>query len=256
MNVRPRVIPCLLLDKTSLVKTVKFKSPSYVGDPANTVRIFNELEVDELCILDISATRNRRPPNWELLEEIASEAFMPLSYGGGVRDTETAGRLLRIGFEKVIINTAAVESPDVVGRAAAAYGSQAIIVSIDARKKLLGGYDVVVAGATRSAGTTPLDAAIAAERAGAGEILLTSVDREGTWRGFDLDLVRSVTRRVRIPVIANGGAGDVSHIGQAIHAGGAQAVALGSMVVYQGRDLGVLVNFPESDALERELRSR
>src|SRR5262249_34851547 len=141
---RPRVIPCLLLKRASLVKTVKFKSPAYIGDAVNTVRIFNELEVDELCILDITATPEGRSPNWELLTEVASEAFMPLSYGGGVKDVETVGRLLRIGFEKVIINTAAFDRPELVRRAADAYGSQAIIVSIDAKRKLLGRYETFV----------------------------------------------------------------------------------------------------------------
>lgn len=254
MNLRPRVIPCLLLDGTSLVKTVRFKTPAYIGDPANTVRIFNELEVDELCILDITATARSREPNWDLLTEVASEAFMPLSYGGGVRDVAMVGRLLRIGFEKVVLNTAAHDRPDLVRRAADAYGSQAIVVSIDARKKLFRGYEVVVASGTRRTSQEPVEAAIAAQRAGAGEILLTAIDREGTWAGFDVDLTLSVTRRVSVPVIANGGAGNVEHIGDAIHRGGASGVAVGSMVVFQGKDLGVLVNFPEPADLTRVLR--
>ena len=254
MNLRARVIPCLLLDRSSLVKTVRFKTPSYIGDPANTVRIFNELEVDELCILDISATAQRRAPNWDLLTEVASEAFMPLSYGGGVTDVATVGRLLRLGFEKVIINTKAHESRDLIRRAADAYGSQAIVVSIDVRKKLFRGYEVMVASGSRGISGTPVEVAIAAERAGAGELLLTAIDREGTWTGFDVELTASVTRSVSIPVIANGGAGTVEHIGEAVHRGGASGVALGSMVVYQGKDLGVLVNFPDPADLGRVLR--
>jgi cyclase len=254
VKLRSRVIPCLLLDRASLVKTVRFKSPSYIGDPANTVRIFNELEVDELCILDISATTQGREPSWDLLTEVASEAFMPLSYGGGVRDVATVGRLLRIGFEKVIINTAAHERPDLIRRAADAYGSQAIVVSIDVRRKLFGRYEVVVASGTRGTGVDPVEAAVVAARAGAGELLLTAIDREGTWTGLDVELITSVTRRVSIPVIANGGAGTLEHIGDAVHRGGASAVALGSMVVYQGKDLGVLVNFPDDADLSRTLR--
>ena len=254
MKLRARVIPCLLLDRASLVKTVKFKTPGYIGDPANTVRIFNELEVDELCLLDISATNQHREPNWDLLTEVASEAFMPLSYGGGVKDVEMVGRLLRIGFEKVILNTAANTNPDLVRRAADAFGSQAIIVSIDVRRKFLGRYEVMVASGTKATSRDPVEAAIAAERAGAGEILLTAIDREGTWTGFDVELTRSVTQRVRVPVIANGGAGSLAHIGEAIDRGGASAVALGSMVVYQGQDLGVLVNFPDAPDLARVLR--
>lgn len=254
MKLRSRVIPCLLLDGTSLVKTVRFKAPGYIGDPANTVRIFNELEVDELCILDITATAQRREPSWDLLTEVASEAFMPLSYGGGVRDVATVGRLLRIGFEKVIMNTAAHDQPDLIRRAADAYGSQAIVVSIDARKRMLRGYEVVVAGGSRRTSHDPVEAALAAQRAGAGEILLTAIDREGTWSGLDVDLTSSVTRRVSVPVIANGGAGSVEHIGEAVDRGGASGVAVGSMVVYQGKDLGVLVNFPDPADLARVLR--
>lgn len=254
MSVRTRLIPTLLLDDGGLVKTVKFKEGTYVGDPANTVRIFNELEVDELCILDIHATRQRRAPSWDLLTELASEAFMPLSYGGGVRDVETVGKLLRTGFEKVIINTAAVDRPDLVRRASDAYGTQAIIVSIDVRRKILGRYEVMVESGSRGTGMDPVEAAQRAQDLGAGEILLTAIDREGTWSGLDTKLIAQVTRKVTIPVIAHGGAGTVEHIGEAVHDGGASAVALGSMVVFQGKDLGVLVNFPDQAELKRAIR--
>jgi cyclase len=254
MSVRTRVIPTLLLDDGGLVKTVKFKDGTYVGDPANTVRIFNELEVDELCILDIRATKQRRAPSWDLLTELASEAFMPLSYGGGVRDVETVGKLLRTGFEKVIVNTSAFDRPELVRKASDAYGSQAIIVSIDVRRKLLGRYEVMVESGTRGTGKDPVEAALRAQDLGAGEILLTAIDREGTWSGLDTALVAQVTKRVTIPVIAHGGAGTVQHIGDAVHKGGASAVALGSMVVFQGKDLGVLVNFPDHAELKRAIR--
>lgn len=248
---RVRIIPCLLLDGSSLVKTVRFRNPTYIGDPVNTVRIFNELEVDELCLLDIRATKLRRPPNFQLLEEIASEAFMPLSYGGGVRDWETVGRLLRIGFEKVVINTALRDGPDVVRRAADAFGKQAVVASIDVKKKLLGRYEVMVECAERGTSEEPVRWAQRAEELGAGEILLTAIDREGTWDGFDTALISNVTRAVSIPVIAHGGAGGVRDIGEAVHRGRASAVALGSMVVFQQKDLGVLVSFPESAELDR-----
>jgi cyclase len=249
-RVRVRIIPCLLLDGSSLVKTVRFREAAYIGDPANTVRIFNELEVDELCVLDIRATKERREPSYALLEEIASEAFMPLSYGGGVRDVETVGRLLRIGFEKVVVNTALRDTPQVVRRAADAYGSQAIVASIDVRKKFLGRYEVMVEGGSRATGDDPVTWARRAEQLGAGEILLTAIDREGTWTGFDTALVSAVTRSVSVPVIAHGGAGSVRDIGDAVRVGGASAVALGSMVVFQGKDLGVLVSFPEPGDLD------
>ena len=253
---RARVIPCLLLDGTTLLKTVKFGAPTYIGDPVNTVRIFNELEVDELCLLDVAATRERRPPNFDVLAEVASEAFMPLCYGGGVRDVETAGKLLRIGFEKVVLNSAAVERPRLVTEVAEAFGRQAVIVSIDARKKLLRGYEVVTASATRKTGLDPVEWAARAADLGAGELLITAVDREGTWSGYDTQLIAQVTRKVSVPVIANGGAGRVEHLAEAVFEGGAAAVALGSMVVFQGKDLGVLVNFPDRAELRRVLKDR
>jgi len=249
MGLRVRIIPCLLLDGSSLVKTVRFRNPVYIGDPVNTVRIFNELEVDELCLLDIRATKERRPPNFELLEEIASEAYMPLSYGGGIRDADTVGSLLRSGFEKVVINTALLDAPDVIGQAARAYGKQSVVASIDVRKKLFGRQEVLVEAGSRTASADPVAWARRADDLGAGEILLTSIDREGTWSGFDAALISSIARAVSVPVIANGGAGSVGDVGEAVRAG-ASAVALGSMVVFQGKDLGVLVNFPEPADLD------
>ncbi|MCC6338259.1 MAG: imidazole glycerol phosphate synthase subunit HisF [Myxococcales bacterium] len=254
MSSRPRVIPCLLLDGASLVKTVRFQGGVYIGDPANTVRIFNELEVDELCVLDTSATRQGRPPNLELLRELATEAFMPLSYGGGLRSLDTCAELLRMGFEKVVLNSAAVERPALIGEAARQFGNQAVVISIDVRRKLLGRYEVMTVSGTRRGQLEPSEWAARAADAGAGEILLTAIDREGTWSGYDLELVRQVSRRVSVPVIANGGAGSVGHLAAAIRAG-ASAVAVGSMVVFQGEGLGVLVNFPDQHELRSALRT-
>lgn len=250
---RTRVIPVLLLRGESLVKTVRFGRFTYVGDPCNTVRIFNELEVDELCVLDISATREGREPNLALLADMANECFMPLSYGGGIRSFEHAAALFRLGVEKVILNTGAIEHPEVVGRIARYYGSQAVIVAIDVKLRRLGGYQVSSRSATVLHRRDPVEWAREVERLGAGEILLTSVDREGTWNGFDVELTARVSDAVRIPVIAHGGGGTVEHIGQVVRRGGASAVGLGSMVVYQKRGMGVLVNFPDRDQLAREI---
>ncbi len=255
MSVRPRAIPCLLLDDGGLVKTVRFKAPVYVGDPANTVRIFNELEVDELCVLDIGATRRNSTPDLRTLEELASEAFMPLAVGGGIRSVQTARDLLRMGYEKVVLNTGAIEQPGLIERISGEFGAQAVIGSIDVRKKLFGRYEVVSTAAARPTGKNPVEWARALERSGCGELLLTSIDQEGTWRGYDLDLVHQVAAAVRIPVIANGGAGRVDHIRDALRVG-ASAVALGSMVVFQGEGLGVLVNFPDRDLLRDALLAR
>lgn len=252
MSVIARVIPCLLLDRGSLVKTVRFRGKTYIGDPANTIRIFNELEVDELCIFDISATRDQREPDLALLEDLAGEAFMPLCYGGGVRSVETVRRLLRIGFEKVAINSHALSDPFVFRRAADAFGSQALVAAIDVkRSRLRRRYEVVTHGATRRSGRDVRGWAREVVERGAGEILLTSVDREGTWAGYDNDLVAQVAREVSVPVIAHGGAGGLGDIRSAIRTGGAAAVALGSMVVFQQKGHGVLVNFPERSDLDQ-----
>lgn len=246
---RTRVIPCLLLRDESLVKSAKFKTYNYIGDPINTVRIFNELEVDELVFLDITASREGKKPNFRILEQIADECFMPLAYGGGLSDIEDIGRIFAIGFEKVVVNSHAVVDPAFVTRLADKFGSQSIIGSIDARKNLWGRYEVFTHGGSRKCGKNPVDWALELERLGAGELLVTSIDQDGTWNGYDIKLVESVTSRVHVPVIANGGAGTLRHIGDVVEKGGASAAAVGSMVVFQGKDLGVLVNFPDRKEL-------
>ena len=250
---RPRVIPCLLLRGESLVKTVNFGKYGYIGDPLNTCRIFNELEVDELVFLDITASRERRAPNFTILQEIANECFMPLSYGGGIQDVNTAEIIFRIGFEKIVLNTAPFDDPDLIARLARAFGSQSVIAAIDVKRNLFGKYQVRSLSGTVNQKQHPVDWAREMEARGAGEILLTSIDLEGTWKGFDLDLIRIVADAVRIPVIGHGGCGAVEHISSAIHQGRASAVALGSMVVYQKKGLGVLVSFPDQDELRRAL---
>lgn len=254
MNVlRTRIIPALLLRNESLVKTVRFGKFTYVGDPANTVRIFNELEVDELLILDITASREERSPNLKVLADIADECFMPLGYGGGVCSLDQAKAVFDIGFEKIAINTHASEDPGLIGEIAARYGSQAVIASIDVKTALFGGQTVRILGGKRNTGRDPVAWGKEAESMGAGEILLTSIDREGTWEGFDLDLVKRVTDAVSIPVIAHGGAGSIDHIRQVVKEAHASAVALGSMVVFQKKGMGVLVGFPDQKELQEVL---
>lgn len=250
---RTRIIPALLLRNESLVKTVRFSKFTYVGDPCNTVRIFNELEVDELLFLDITATRERRSANLRVLGDIANECFMPLAYGGGVRTFQDAKAILQIGFEKVAINSYAVESPSIISQLADHYGSQAVIASIDVKKSYWGRYQVLKCSGRRRTQHDPVSWAKELESLGAGEILLTSIDREGTWEGFDLELVKSVTEAVNIPVIAHGGAGTIEHIGAVVKQAGASAVALGSMVVFQKKGMGVLVNFPDESSLKKAL---
>lgn len=250
---RTRVIPVLLTRGGSLVKTVQFGRFTYVGDPCNTVRIFNELEVDELCVLDITATREGRSPDLALLGDLASECFMPLAYGGGIRSLTDAERIFKIGIEKVVINSAAINRPELIREIATPFGSQAVVVSIDVGRDLLGHAVVRSHAGTRARGLKPVDWARKAEAMGAGEILLTSIEREGTWSGFDLGLVREVADAVSIPVVAHGGAGSVADIGRAVREGHASAVALGSLVVFQKKGMGVLVNFPDPAELQKVL---
>lgn len=246
---RPRVIPCLLLKGQGLVKTIKFKKPQYVGDPINVVRIFNDKEVDELVILDIDATREGRRPNFALIESIAGEAFMPMGYGGGIRSLDDIRLLFRLGVEKVIINSYALENPAFIGMATEIAGGQSVVVSLDVRKNFWGNYEVFTRGGRNKAAGEPLALARRLEELGAGEILLNSIDRDGAMKGYDTDLVREIAAVLEIPLIACGGAGKPGDFAAAVQAGAA-AVAAGSMFVFHGRQRAVLISYPE----ERELR--
>lgn len=246
---RTRIIPALLLRDESLVKTVRFNKFTYVGDPCNTVRIFNELEVDELLFLDITATREDRGPNLKILGDIADECFMPLGYGGGIRALNDAKSVFDIGFEKVAVNSSVVETPRLVTEIAEQYGSQAVIVSIDVKRDLRGRNTVRTHSGRKATGLDPVAWAKEMESRGAGEILITSIDREGTWEGFDLELVGNVVNAVSIPVIAHGGGGSAEDVAKVVRQAHASAVALGSMVVFQKKGMGVLVNFPEKGLL-------
>ncbi len=249
--IKTRIIPCLQLIDESLVKTIKFSNPKYIGDPINTVRIFNELEVDELCFIDIRASKKGISPNFKILKEIANECFMPLSYGGGLIDLNTIKKIFNIGFEKVIINTAAHENPSFISEVANHFGNQSIIASIDVKKNFFNKYRVYTCDGTKKTKLNPIEWAKELQSLGAGELLVTSIDRDGTWTGYDIDLLKKITSSVNIPVIANGGAGDINHIISAKNEGNASAIALGSMVVYQGKDLGVLINFPSKEKLNK-----
>lgn len=248
-----RVMPCLLLRGAALVKTIQFRNPNYVGAPVNAVRIYNEKEVDELIFLDITATADGKRPPLKLLSEIASECFMPVAYGGGLRRMEDVDAVLSLGVEKVAINSHAVAEPGFVTRVAEKYGSQAVVISVDVRRTLFGRYEVWTEGGRKATGLEPVAWAREMEKAGAGEILLTSIDRDGTGKGYDVELLKRVTSAVTIPVVASGGAGRVEDCGIAIREGGASAAALGSMAVYYGRNRAVLINFPTREELDRVL---
>jgi len=246
----PRVIPTLLLRGAGLVKTERFARPVYLGDPINVIRIFNDKEVDELVLLDITATLAGKEPNFKLLAEVAGECFMPLGYGGGVTTIDQIGQLLSLGIEKVVLNSAAAARPQLVREAATRYGGSTIVVSIDVKRTLLHGNRVFARSGTRNTGKDPVAYARAMEELGAGELLLTSVDRDGTMKGYDLVLIRSVTEAVGIPVVASGGAGSIGDLRRAVVTGGASAAAAGAIFVFQGPHRGVLISFPRRGELD------
>jgi cyclase len=242
---RSRVIPCLLLRGNGLVKTRRFKDPVYIGDPVNAIRIFSEKEVDELVILDIDASRLGREPHYALVEEMAGEAFMPVAYGGGIRDIEQVKRLIRCGIEKVVINSSATASLQVIRDSVATFGSQAVVGAVDVKRTLFGGYRVMSHSATVEVPVSVAHHVRALVEAGVGEILLNSIDRDGTMEGYDLALIREVAGSVTVPVVACGGAGTTEHLREAIRSGGATAVAAGSMFVFHGKHRAVLISYPK-----------
>ncbi len=249
---RIRVIPSLLLSGDGLVKTARFQKPVYVGDPINTVKIFNEKEVDEIAILDIGASRHGSEPKFEKIAEIAGECFMPMAYGGGITSVAQIRRILLSGVEKVILNSSVFRQPELIRAAADQFGSQSIVVSIDARKGWFGRYQTRSHSGTVRQKPDPTVAAVAAVQQGAGEILLNSIDRDGTYLGYDIELLSRVTSAVPVPVIASGGAGKVDDFLRAVRDGGAAAVSAGSMFVFHGVHRAVLVNFPSESVLREQ----
>ncbi|MFY0640147.1 MAG: imidazole glycerol phosphate synthase subunit HisF [Bermanella sp.] len=247
---RTRVIPILLLQNGGLVKGERFKKHKYVGDPINAVRIFNEKEVDELAFIDISATSQGRDPDYELIEDVATEAFMPIAYGGGITRVEQVERLFRCGVEKVIINSAFHYDPELIRRCSAIAGSQSIAISIDVKKSLLGRYEVFTHNGSKKTGIDPVTYAKQAEDMGAGELVVTAIDREGTNKGYDSELIALITDAVNIPVVAQGGAGSLSDIKHVVDEGHASAAAAGSFFTFHGKHKAVLLTYPAYSDLE------
>jgi len=246
---RTRVIPCLLLKNRGLVKTISFADPKYVGDPINAVRIFNEMEVDELILLDIEASKNGTPPDFELVQDIISEAFMPIAYGGGIRRAEEAQRLVSLGVEKVVVNSAALRNRSLVHEISEKLGASSTVVAVDVKKDWLGRYRVYDAPAGKTTDQDPLTYIREAITGGAGEIFVNDVAREGTGKGYDIDLIRTLAPEISVPLIVCGGAGMLEHFRKAADAG-ASAVAAGSMFVYMGRHRAVMINYPPQRTLE------
>ncbi|KAB5488842.1 MULTISPECIES: AglZ/HisF2 family acetamidino modification protein [Flagellimonas] len=237
-----RIIPCLLLRNNGLVKTIKFKKSTYIGDPINAVKIFNEKEVDELVFLDIDATRNKQEPSYQLIQDIASECFMPFCYGGGVKNVEQIRRLIASGAEKVAINSAAFHNPKLISDAANLFGSSTIVVSVDYKKNLFGKQMVFVEGGRKSTKIDPVSYAIQMEELGAGELFLNCIERDGTMEGYDVEMVQRIADAVTIPVIACGGANDLQDFKKVLQIEGVSAAA-GSKFVFQGKKRGVLISY-------------
>ena len=249
-----RVIPCLLLSGGGLVKTQKFAKPKYVGDPINAVRIFNEKEVDELMVLDIDASKERRGPDFDLIEQLAGECFMPLCYGGGIRTAEDARTLFKLGVEKVALQSAVFRTPSIVREIADRAGEQAVVVSIDVKRNWLGKPMLHSASGEKLSHKDWREAVREAVALGAGEILFNAVDRDGTLAGIDADLIREASKIADVPLIAIGGVGSLADMGAAIKAG-ASAVAAGAYFVFQGPHRAVLITYPRYDELSDLWRS-
>jgi cyclase len=249
---RTRVIPCLLLKNAGLVKTVKFKNSTYVGDPINAVKIFNDSGVDELVFLDITATIDKKEPDYRRIGEIAGECFMPLAYGGGIRSIESIRKIFALGIEKVIINSYALENRHFINQAASVYGNQSIVVAMDVKRSILGKYEIFSYNGTKNMHVDAIDHAKQMEAFGAGESFVHSIDRDGTMKGFDLELIGKIGPAVRVPVIACGGAGKTEDLKKAVEAG-ASAVCAGSLFVFHGPHRAVLINFPTEAELEKIL---
>lgn len=244
-----RVIPCLLLKNDGLVKSVKFNNPTYVGDPINAVKIFNDKEVDELLFIDIDASKNGKEPNFSLISRISCEAFMPFGYGGGITHIDHVKKLTRLGVEKVSLNAFAQKNPDFITQASEIAGSQSVVASVDVKKDLLGRYRVYDYIRKKTTAFDPVEYAMLMEQKGAGEILLNSVDRDGTFSGYDTELIKKVAKAVRVPVVALGGAGNIQHFKQAVE-NGASAVAAGSFFIFYGPHRAVLITYPEKKELK------
>jgi imidazole glycerol-phosphate synthase subunit HisF len=239
-----RIIPCLLLRDNGLVKTVKFKETTYVGDPINTVKIFNEKEVDELIFLDIDATKNKKEPAYEVIQRIASECFMPFGYGGGIHSLQQIEKIINSGAEKIVINSSAYLQKDFVKEAVRQFGSSTIVVSVDIKKEFFKGNTVYIKGGTQSTGKNPVDYVQQIEQAGAGEIFINSIDRDGLMSGYDIELIKTISQSVKIPIIACGGAGKLTDFRDVVKEGGASAAAAGSFFVFHGKRRAVLITYP------------
>ncbi|HNW81641.1 MAG TPA: AglZ/HisF2 family acetamidino modification protein [bacterium] len=243
----PRIIPCLLVRNKGLVKTVKFKDGKYVGDPINAVKIFNEKEVDELIVLDIDATVENREPDYKMIENLASECRMPFCYGGGIRNADQAQRIFNLGVEKIAVSSAVTERPELVSEIAKRVGNQSVVVVLDVKKKLLGGYEIYTHNGTKKTGWEIFDFVKKLEKLGVGEIVINSIDNDGMMKGYDLNLIAKIKEIVHVPMTAVGGAGSINDIAGVISQHGIIGVSAGSLFVFKGKYKAVLINYPSKE---------
>ena len=248
---RPRIIPSLLVHDKGLVKTVKFKNPKYVGDPINAVKIFNEKEVDELAIFDIDATVLGIEPDYGLIEKLANQSRMPICYGGGVKTVEQAQKIFGLGIEKIALSSSVINDPKLISEISERVGSQSVIVVMDIKKKLLGGYEIYTHNGKKSAGIDPVSFATKVQEFGAGEIIINSIDQDGMMKGFDMNLISKIREVVNIPVTVLGGAGNINDIKKIIQKHGIIGVAAGSLFVFKGKYKAVLINYPDKNIKEQ-----
>ncbi|MGJ0359276.1 AglZ/HisF2 family acetamidino modification protein [Aliarcobacter cryaerophilus] len=248
-----RIIPCLLLHKGGLYKTQNFKKPTYIGDPINAIKIFNEKEVDELMFLDIDATVQNKEPNYKMIEDIASECFMPLCYGGGVKTLDQMKKIYSLGVEKISISSAAIENPNLIQEAANIFGNQSVIVTVDIKKDFFGKKKVFINNGKKNTKINPVDFIKRVEALGTGEIVVNSIDHDGVMKGYDIELLKEIKSNIKVPVIALGGAGNLNHIKEIFEISKVDAVACGSMFVYQGPLKGVLISYPPYQKIQELL---
>ena len=240
-----RIIPSLLLHKNGLYKTERFKNPTYIGDPINAIKIFNEKEVDELMFFDIDATVNKQSPNYKIIEDIASECFMPLCYGGGVKTIDQMKKIFSLGVEKISISSAAILNPNLIKEAAGIFGSQSVVATIDIKKDIWGRKRVFINNGKINTKINPVEFSQRLGILGAGEIVINSIDNDGVMKGYDLELLKVIKSNVTIPIISLGGAGNLEDIKQAFKVSKVDAAACGSLFVYQGALKGILINYPK-----------
>jgi cyclase len=252
---RPRIIASLLIQDNGLVKTTKFKEPRYLGDPMNAVRIFNEKEVDELAVFDISATVNGKGPNFKMIENFAEQCTMPLCYAGGITKVEEAQRIFSLGVEKIAISSAAFKNPKLITELSNKVGSQSVVVVLDLKKKLFGGYDVFTHNGTKIIGESPFDLIQNFEELGAGEIVINNIDKDGMMNGYDFSLIEKTRKCTTLPITVLGGAGSMEDIGSLIEKFGIIGAAAGSNFVYKGKLKGVLINYPNFEEKRAFIRT-